>query len=254
MILHTIEMGEGPPVLLLHGLFGGARNWGTIQRRLAARHRVLAMDLRNHGDSPRAEGMAPGRMAADVAETLQARGVGRADVIGHSLGGKVAMALALRHPDRVRRLVVADIAPVRYPPRLRGYVAALRALPLRAGMTRREADAALAEAVPEPQIRAFLLQSLDLAADPPRWRLGLPEIHAAMPEIEDFAESGCFEGPVLVLAGGRSDHVRPEHREAFLRLFPAARFATLEEAGHWLHAERPDEFLGRVEAFLGERP
>ena len=252
MILHTIEMGEGPPVLLLHGLFGAARNWGTIQRRLAARYRVLAMDLRNHGESPRAEGMSAAALAEDVAATLHARGVARAAVIGHSLGGKVAMALALGHARFVARLVVADIAPVRYPPALRGHVAAMRALPLRPGLARREADAALEPAVPEANIRAFLLQSLDFAAEPPRWKLGLAEIHAAMPEIEDFAVAGRYEGPVLVIAGGRSAHVRPEHHALFRRLFPAVRFATLEGAGHWLHSEQPDAFLALVQSFLGE--
>ncbi len=253
MILNTVEMGEGPPLVLLHGLFGAARNWGAIQKRLATRHRVLAMDLRNHGESPRAEGMAHAATARDVAETLRHRGIPRAAVLGHSLGGKIAMALALGHADMVARLVVADIAPVRYPPALRGYVAAMRALPLTDGLTRREADAALEAAVPEPSIRAFLVQSLDFEHDPPRWKLGLAEIHAAMPEIEDFAAAGRYEGPTLVIAGGRSDYIRPEHHAAFRALFPAARFASIPGAGHWLHAEKPNEFLSLLEPFLGER-
>jgi len=253
MILNTVEIGEGPPVVLLHGLFGAARNWGAIQRRLATRHRVLAMDLRNHADSPRAEGMAHAATARDLAETLRQRGIPRAAVLGHSLGGKVAMALALAHGQMVSRLVVADIAPVRYPPALRGYVAAMRALPLTPGLTRREVDAALEPAVPEANIRAFLAQSLDFGQDPPRWKLGLAEIHAAMPEIEDFAVQGRYEGPALVVAGGRSDYIRPEYQAGFRALFPAARFATIEGAGHWVHAEKPNEFLALVEPFLGER-
>ena len=253
MILNTIEMGEGPPLVLLHGLFGAARNWGALQKRLSTRHRVLAMDLRNHGDSPRAEGMSHAATARDVAETLRHRGIPRAAVLGHSLGGKIAMALALSHGEMVSRLVVADIAPIRYPPALRGYVAAMRALPLTPGLTRREADAALEAAAPDPGIRAFLLQSLDLGADPPRWKLGLPEIHAAMPEIEDFSVTGRHEGPMLALAGGRSDYLRPAHHAGFRALFPAARFATIEGAGHWVHAEKPHEFQSLVEAFLGER-
>jgi esterase len=253
MILNTVEMGEGPPLALIHGLFGAARNWGAIQKRLAARHRVLAMDLRNHGESPHAEGMAHAATARDVAETLRARGVQRAVVVGHSLGGKVAMALALHHPGVVARLVVADIAPLRYPPALRGHVAAMRALPLKEGLTRREADAALEAAVPEPGVRAFLLQSLDFEASPPRWRIGLAQIHAAMPEIEDFREDGRFEGETLVIAGGRSDYIRAEHRPIFQRLFPAARFATIEGAGHWVHAEQPNEFLALLQPFAGGR-
>ncbi len=251
MILNTVEMGEGPPLVLLHGLFGAARNWGALQKRLAARHRVLAMDLRNHGESPHAEGMAHAATARDVAETLHARGVSRAVVVGHSLGGKVAMALALHHPGFLAGLVVADIAPVRYPPALRGHVAAMRALPLKEGLTRREADAALAASVPDATIRAFLLQSLDLEASPPRWRLGLAEIHAAMPEIEDFREEGRYDDATLVIVGGRSDYIRAEHRPLFRRLFPAARFAVIEEAGHWVHAEKPNEFLALVQEFCG---
>lgn len=253
MILNTVEMGDGPPLVLLHGLFGAARNWGAIQKRLATRHRVLAMDLRNHGDSPRAEGMSHAATARDLAETLRHRGIPRAAVLGHSLGGKVAMALALGRGEMVSRLVVADIAPVRYPPALRGYVAAMRALPLTEGLTRREADAALEAGVPEAGIRAFLVQSLDFAQDPPRWKLGLSEIHAAMPEIEDFSTTGRYEGPMLVIAGGRSDYIRPEHHAGFRALFPAARFATIEGAGHWVHAEKPNDFLALVESFLGER-
>lgn len=252
MILNTVEMGEGPPVVLLHGLFGAARNWGGIQKRLATRHRVLAMDLRNHGESPRAEGMNHAATAGDVAETLRHRGIPRAAVVGHSLGGKVAMALALRHGELVSRLVVADIAPVRYPPALRGYVAAMRALALTQGLTRREADAALEGAVPEANIRAFLVQSLDFEHDPPRWKLGLPEIHAAMPEIEDFTLTGRYEGPTLVIAGGRSDYIRPEHHALFRALFPATRLTSIAGAGHWLHAEKPNDFLALLEPFLGE--
>jgi pimeloyl-ACP methyl ester carboxylesterase len=184
---------------------------------------------------------------------MDAAGMPRAAVLGHSMGGKVAMALALAHPDRVERLVVADIAPVRYRPSLRGYVSALQAMPLRPGLTRRDADAALSAAIPEAGIRAFLLQNLRFEADPPAWRLGLDEIAAAMPAIEDFsAPAGArFDGPVLVLAGERSDYIRAEHHAAFHALFPAARFATVPRAGHWVHAENPADFLALLEPFLG---
>jgi pimeloyl-ACP methyl ester carboxylesterase len=250
MILHTVEMGEGPPLLLLHGLFGSARNWGGIQKQLARQRRVLAMDLRNHGDSRHAAGMDYATQARDVAETLLARHAQGAAVVGHSMGGKVAMALALGHASLVSRLVVADIAPRRYAPALRPYVAAMRALDLRPGLARREADAALADAVPQPGIRAFLVQSLDFTGEAPRWTLGLAEIAAAMGEIEDFAVHGQFAGPALVLSGERSDYVAPADRALFQRLFPAARFAAVERAGHWLHADNPQGFLHELEGFL----
>lgn len=250
MRLNVIEMGEGTPVLLLHGLFGAGRNWGGIQKRLAQRHRVLAPDLRNHGESEHASRMDYAAMAEDVAEIIARRALAPAAVLGHSIGGKVAMALALRDAGMVSRLVVADIAPVRYPPALRGYVAAMRALPLNPGLTRREADAALESAIPEAGIRAFLLQSLEFGGAAPTWKLGLAEIGAAMPEIEDFPMIGRFEGPVLVLAGERSSYIQPAHHALFRQSFPAARFATVEKAGHWVHADNPNAFLALLEPFL----
>lgn len=258
MILNTVEAGEGgggggdPPVLLLHGLFGAAQNWGAVQRRLSTRHRVLAMDLRSHGASPRGAMDYPA-LAADVAETLEAHGATPAAVLGHSMGGKVAMVLALTRPGQVSRLVVADIAPVAYPPALRGYVEAMRAVPPHPGLSRREADAALAAAVPEAGIRAFLLQNLRFeGGGPPAWRLGLEEIAAGMPVIEGFPDlaGASYPGPTLVLGGERSTYIRPEHHDRFRALFPAARFATVPGAGHWVHAENPEGFLALVEPFL----
>jgi esterase len=256
MRLNLVEAGEGPPVALLHGLFGAAQNWGAVQKALAASgRRVLALDLRNHGASPHAAAMDYPAMAADVAETLAAASALPAAVVGHSMGGKVAMALALARPEAVARLVVADIAPVRYPPGLRGYAEAMRALPLRPGLTRREADAALAGPVPEVGIRAFLLQNLRFDTHPPRWRLALEEVTAALPVLEDFAgiaaEEARYGGPVLVLSGERSDYVRAEHHARFRVLFPAVEFATVPKAGHWVHAENPAGFLALVKPFLG---
>lgn len=253
MRLNFVEAGEGPPVVLLHGLFGAAQNWGSIQRRLAARYRVLALDLRNHGASPRDTVMDYPAMAADVAETIAGVTAAPAAVVGHSMGGKVAMALALAEPQLVSRLVVADIAPVTYPPALRAYVEAMQAITLRPGLSRRDADAALAEVVPEAGIRSFLLQNLRLQDDPPAWRLGLDEIAAAMPALEGFPETEAqYPGPVLVLAGEQSGYVRPAHTARFEALFPAVRFGTVPAAGHWLHAENPSGFLGLLEPFLAE--
>jgi len=245
--LHVVEAGEGPPVALLHGLFGSAQNWGAIQKALAPHHRVLAMDLPSHGASPRTPAMGYPAMAAAVAAALG----GPMAVLGHSMGGKVAMALALTRRELVTRLVVADIAPVTYPPALRGYIAAMQAVKLHPGLTRREADAALAEAVPEPAIRGFLLHNLRLGEAGPSWRLGLEEIAAAMPEIEGFPEFATrYEGPVLVLSGERSNYIRPAHHARIRALFPRAEFAVVPGSGHWVHAENPKAFLGLVAPFL----
>lgn len=254
MILNAVDLGEGPPVVLLHGLFGAAQNWGTIQKRLAASgRRVIALDLRNHGASPWDAAMDYPAMAKDVADSMAALGAPHAAVIGHSMGGKVAMRLALSRPDAVERLVVADIAPVAHPPALRPYVAAMQAIPLHPGLTRKEADAALAGAVPQPGIRAFLVQNLRITAGKaPAWRLNLAAIAAGMPAIEGFpADPGSYPGPTLVLAGERSDYIRPAHHDVFRTRFPRVRFATIPAAGHWVHAENPDAFLAAVDAFLG---
>jgi pimeloyl-ACP methyl ester carboxylesterase len=252
MRLHAVEAGAGgAPVVLLHGLFGSAANFGLVQRRLAARHRVIALDLRNHGASPHAEGMSYQAMAGDVLETLEALSALPCRLVGHSMGGKVAMMAALTAPAAVERLVVADIAPVAYPPRLRGYVAALRALKLVPGLTRAAADRALAGAVAEAAVRGFLLQSLVPGAEP-RWKLGLAEIDAAMPEIEGWAApaGARHDGPALFVAGGRSDYIRADDRGAIRALFPQARFVTLRRAGHWLHADDPEGFLDVLGAAL----
>jgi esterase len=252
MLLNTVESGAGNPLVVLHGLFGAARNWGAIGRRLSARHRVLAMDLRNHGASPRSEAMDYPSMAADVAETMEAAGAAPAAVLGHSMGGKTAMALALTRPELVSRLLVADIAPVPYPPRQARIADAMRAVPLRPSLSRRDADAALlAEGVQDPATRAFLLQNLRFEGGAPAWRCGLDEIAAAMAEIEGFPDfASRYEGPTLFLLGERSDYVQPEHRPRVRELFPATRFLTLRGTGHWLHAEKPEEFLAVAEAFF----
>lgn len=250
MILHSTEMGEGKPLLLLHGLFGSGSNFGTIQRQLSGQHRVLTFDLRNHGRSPHAPGMDYSTQALDVLETLEALGLQETAVLGHSMGGKVGMALALAAPARVSRLLVADISPVPYPPNFRTIAAAMQALPLTPGLTRADADAALEAAMPHEAARLFLLQNLRFGAAP-AWRIGLDDIVAGLPDIEGWQAEGRYEGPVLSLGGERSDYVMPEHRPAFRTRFPAVRFSTLHGAGHWLHADAPEAFLTAVHGFMG---
>jgi esterase len=250
--LAAAEQGSGPPLLILHGLFGSGRNWSSPAQRLAAAHHVFALDARNHGASPWADSMTYADMMADVMAFQAARRLGRAAVMGHSMGGKAAMLLALRHAAAVERLVVVDVAPVAYEPALADYVRAMRAADL-AGVTRRaQVDAQLAGTVTSPAERAFLLQNLVFEEGRARWRLNLPVIERFMPEISGFPDIGdvAFGGPALFIAGERSGYVRPEHRPAIERLFPSARIVRVPEAGHWLHAERPDAFLALVAPFL----
>jgi pimeloyl-ACP methyl ester carboxylesterase len=251
MRLHAVEIGEGRPVVLLHGLLGQARNFGAVQRRLAAGRRVIALDLRNHGASPHAEGMGYRDMAADVAETLAALGALPAAVIGHSMGGKVAMALALTRSEVVARLLVADIAPVANPPRFHPLLAAMRGMAIRPGMTRGEVEAALAAAVPEKGMRGFVVQNF-VPGERPHWKVGLDEIIAGLDDILGWPGfDTTYDGPALFLAGERSDYLLPEHRPGIRAMFPRARFVTLKGAGHWVHADNPEGFIGVAEAFLG---
>ena len=251
MILHGTEAGQGSPVVLLHGLFGSSGNFAKVQRTLAATHRVLAFDLRNHGASPHDPVMSYAAMATDVLDSLTARGIDTAALLGHSMGGKAAMQAALLAPARVQRLLVADIAPIAYQHNNRAIADAMLALPLTPDLTRARADALLAPAVPEPGVRGFLLQNLRFGPQP-AWRIGLPEIAAALPGIEgwDAPPGTAYPGPVLALRGDRSSFVLPEHRPAFRALFPAVRFVTLRDAGHWLHADAPDAFTQVVQGFL----
>ena len=250
MILHATEMGEGAPLALMHGLFGAARNFGAVQRRLAQGRRAIAIDLRNHGASPHADDMRYRTMAEDVLETLAQRDALPATLLGHSMGGKVAMLAALTHADAVSRLIVCDIAPVPYQHANATIAAAMQAISLPPGLTRAAADAALSTAVPDASVRGFLLQNLNTGARP-AWRIGLDEIATAMPVIEGWEDvAATYAGPVLFIAGAASDFIRAEHRSEIRKLFPAARFVTLKRAGHWLHADNPDGFVAVVEAFL----
>jgi esterase len=251
--LAAVEYGKGPSLAILHGLFGSGRNWAGIAQRLAAHHRVIALDLRNHGVSPWAETMGYAEMAADVSTTLNASGHRRFALLGHSMGGKVAMVLALGRVEDVERLVVVDIAPVAYQARHLAYVRAMRALDLGAIKRRAEADARLAPAIPDAAERGFLLQNLVFDGGNARWRLNLAAIELAMADLVGFPvlpPAASYRGPALFVAGGRSDYLRPEHKAEIRRRFPVARIARIADAGHWLHAEQPQAFLDIVEPFL----
>lgn len=244
----------GPPLLIAHGLFGSARNWGVLAGRLSPGRPVIAVDMRNHGQSPRMAPHTYAAMAEDLAEVIAAHG-GMADLLGHSMGGKAAMVLALTRPGLLRRLIVADIAPVAYGHTQAGLVAAMQALDPAAHASRAEADAALAPSVPDATTRAFLLQSLELRPEP-RWLLQLDLLGLHMPDILGFPEPGGgsgarFEGPALFLRGALSDYVRPEHEARIMALFPQARIETIPDAGHWLHAEQPRAVEEAVARFLG---
>ena len=252
--LASTVVGSGPPALVLHGLFGSGTNWRTIARRLGTELELHLVDQRNHGRSPHARGMAYPELAADVLAYLDAHGMGRAGVIGHSMGGKTAMTLALLAPERVRWLVVVDIAPSRSPSDHRPILDALRAMPVAELSSRAEADAALADSVPDPALRQFLLQNLVTDGAGLRWRINLEAIAAALPELTGFpaaSHAAVYEGPTLFLRGAQSSYVKLHDEPRIRSLFPTASIVTIDDAGHWLHAEQPAAVTARIASFAG---
>ncbi|MEQ8966075.1 MAG: alpha/beta fold hydrolase [Azospirillaceae bacterium] len=256
MDLATTTYGDdrsGPPLLVLHGLFGSARNWTSLARRFAEQRPVVTADLRNHGASPWDAAMDYAVMARDLAALIDGSGGGPVDVLGHSMGGKAAMRLALDRPEAVRRLIVLDIAPVAYTDRHSTIVAAMRAIPLASLSRRQEADGWLTEAVPEPPLRQFLLQNLTSGEDGLAWRINLEAIAAHMADLTGWPDpppGAAWRGPALFLRGGASDYVRDAHEEAIHALFPDAEIETVPGAGHWVHAEKPDAVREAVDRFL----
>ena len=246
-MLHTITHGErngNPGLLIAHGLYGSARNWGAVAKALSGTRQVVAADMRNHGLSPWKNTHSYEDMAADLAEVIESLD-GPFDVLGHSMGGKAAMVLALTRPALVNRLIVADIAPVPYSHSQMKYIEAMKAVDPTTITRRSDAEPLLAAQLDDPAVIPFFLQSLDLKAQ--RWLLNLDVLAAEMPKIMDFPEiPGTYEGPALFLSGTDSDYVGPESRSEIKRLFPAARFMKLTGAGHWLHAEKPREFVAAV--------
>ncbi|MBP0484025.1 alpha/beta fold hydrolase [Sagittula salina] len=239
---------DATPLLIVHGLFGSGRNWGVIARRLSDDWRVLTPDMRNHGDSPRTETHSYPDLAADLAEVIDSVG-GRAHVVGHSMGGKAAMMLALLHPEKVASLLVADIAPVSYSHSQQRFIDAMRAVDLTTVTKRSDAVTQLARHVDDPALQSFFTQSLDVKAR--AWKYNLDTLEREMPQILSFPRiDAAYSGPTLFLSGGRSDYVRTEHRDTIRGLFPKARFAKIPQAGHWLHADDPRAFEASVRAFL----
>mgnify|MGYP001548491800 len=253
--LNTKTYGEqaGPAVVLLHGLFGSSTNWGTVARHLAQNYCVLVPDLRNHGQSPHDPDCSYRAMTDDVLGLLDAQGRDSAILVGHSMGGKVAMHLALNNPDRVDGLVVVDMAPVSYAHDFQDVVDAFRAVDLAAIRNRSDADTQMAAFITLQGVRAFLLQNLVKRPGGWAWRINLDALATAQDEITGFpsqAEDVVFERPAGFIYGELSDYVKPSHEPEIRRLFPAASLCPVVGAGHWVHAEQPQSFMACLDAYL----
>jgi pimeloyl-ACP methyl ester carboxylesterase len=251
---HPASEGENaPPLLIAHGLFGSARNFNTLGRRLATTRRVVMVDMRNHGASPWDPDNSYPALAGDLAEAVERLCGGKAVVLGHSMGGKAAMTLALSRPDLLAGLIVADIAPVPHTHSHLGYIKLMQAVDLARVTRRSDADPMLAGAIPEPMLRSFLLQNLNIGEGRANWRLNLAALEANMAPLLDFPTDlpePAYEGPAYFLHGGVSPYVPPETHPRIRALFPGSEIEALPGAGHWLHAEQPEAFLGKVEGWL----
>ena len=251
--LHFSTSGSGKPLVILHGLFGSGKNWQSHARQFADQSQVFMVDLRNHGQSFHADEMNYPVMADDVAQLLHRLGLSNCDILGHSMGGKVAMMLALQDPDLVARLIVADIAPVAYFHHYDDLINPILALPLETLESRAQADQLLRQNIPEDQLRAFLLQNLVREATGWRWRVNWEVIQRDMEWLTGFSELSqdwFIKLPALFLRGEKSDYIGEAEIEVIQQRFQNYRIETIEAAGHWLHAEKPEFFNRLVVDFL----
>ncbi len=250
MELNFKSFGQGDPIIILHGLFGTLDNWQTIGKKLAEDYLVYLVDLRNHGKSPHHEPMDYPTMAQDLQKFMEANWIYEANVIGHSMGGKVAMQLALQHPDLVKKLIVVDIAPKKYQGGHQEIFDALFALDLTKVENRSDADEFLKPRIPEFSVRQFLLKNLTRNKDGGyRWKMNLPVIYQHYSDILDNISSDqTFEKPTLFIRGGESNYIQADDLDSIEQLFPVAVVDTVQDAGHWVHAQAPDELMNMVYA------
>jgi esterase len=248
-------MGSGPPVVILHGLFGAGRNWAHVARSLAADYRVYLPDARNHGASPWAESMSYAEMAHDVLALIERERLQRPFVVGHSMGGKTAMTLALSHPQALGGVAVIDIAPENYAGQFSSYVSAMRNLDAAGAIGRLEIRRALAASLSADAPVDYLMQNLRRERDRFDWRLNLLATGLCMRELCDFPASlrnARYEGPALFIAGAESDYLQPASQPGVRALFPCAEFEHIADAGHWVHADQPAALLCGLRDWLAD--
>ena len=259
MKLYFRKSGEGFPLIILHGLFGMSDNWASLAKKYAAEgFAVYLPDLRNHGQSPHDETFTLDAMAADLAGLMDDEKLDKAYLVGHSLGGKVAMRFACMHPERVSKLVVADIAPRYYPPHHEKVLAGIHAVDFSTVSSRSEAEKQMEKFLPDAGVRQFLLKNLYWKESPGdthtkrlAWRFNLPVLEKAIENAgEALPEKDAYGGPCLFIRGERSDYIQAGDANEIILHFPAATVVTVPDAGHWVHAENPDGFSDVLLKFL----
>ncbi len=251
MQLNFKKIGSGPPLVILHGLFGSADNWYSISRELDTEFTMYLVDQRNHGDSPHSDEWDYEVMAADLLELLDNEGLDKVFLMGHSMGGKVAMTFAVNNPERVARLIVADISPRYYPVHHEVILEGLQAINLPEIQSRKEADEALAIHIPDFGTRQFLLKSLGRNSEGFYWKINLPVIVENIEEVGKALDDDTFyKGKTLFLAGEKSNYIQEKDLESILAHFPKYQLKIIANAGHWLHAEEPKAVVREIREFL----
>jgi pimeloyl-ACP methyl ester carboxylesterase len=252
MKLHYRALGQGTPFVILHGLFGISDNWQTLAKYFSQKYHVYLLDLRNHGRSPHSEVFDYNGMTDDLLEFMTDQHIQNPVVMGHSMGGKVAMNFALKYPEQVHKLIVVDIAPRPYPVHHQDIITGLNAVDITTMTSRSEAEAALLPYIPEAETRLFLLKNLYRKEDNSfGWRMNLSAIERNIEEVGSETTSNVpFINPTLFIKGGKSRYIQKKDVPSIQLLFPQAKIETIEEAGHWVHAEAPEKFYQLAVTFI----
>lgn len=251
--LHYQEVGQGDSIILIHGLFGSLENLGMIAKSLKEHYHVISVDVRNHGQSFHENSMSYNELAQDVINVMDDLGITSSHILGHSMGGKIAMQLALSHPERIKKLIVADISPIAYPPHHERIINGLKSLDFNNISTRKEADQQLSNAVETTSVRQFLLRNLTTTNKKLHFKINLDNIAHCYPQImSGFTVEHNHNGDTLFIKGGDSDYIQAEHRDIIKTLFPNSSAKIIQGTGHWLHAEKPVIFNKIVTDFLAK--
>lgn len=251
MKLSFREIGEGDPLIILHGLFGSLDNWISIARKLEDKRNIFLIDQRNHGHSPHSEIFNYEAMANDLKEFTESHNLSSIELMGHSMGGKTAMVFATQFPQLVEKLVVVDISPKYYPVHHETIIAGLHSIDLASLSSRNQADKELAKSVPNFGVRQFLLKNLKRTSDGFGWKINLDVIEKEIEEVgKALPEEGVYDGPTLFIRGENSNYILDSDRPLIEHHFPKATLVTVKKAGHWVHAEQPDVLLEQLTRFI----
>ena len=251
MKLNFRTIGEGAPLIILHGFFGSADNWQTIGKELGNHFKVYLIDQRNHGLSPHDDIFNYDVMTADLLELFKDEKIDRAIILGHSMGGKTAMNFATEYHEKVEKLIVVDIGPKQYPSHHDSIFNAFRSVDLQQVETRKDADNQLSKSIPDMGVRQFILKNLTRGENGFEWRLNLDVLEKNAHEIGRALDQGdVYNGQTLFIGGAKSDYIKPDDHILIMNHFPKAKIKMIAGAGHWVHAEKPKELLGLVNDFI----